>query len=264
MSAAGAASTPSLIELSGIGKTYANGTVALTGVDAAVREGGFVSLVGPSGCGKSTLLRIIAGLIAEDRGRLDWPASGARPADIGFVFQDATLMPWASVADNVYLPLKLKGVGRAEAGPRIAEALSRVGLSDFAAAFPRELSGGMKMRVSIARALITRPKLLLMDEPFAALDEITRQKLNDDVRRLWRQSGITVIFVTHSVYEATYLSSRIVVMRARPGEVYADLTLPESGDRDVHYRSSDEFAASSALVSRTLQEAIYVGGGDHE
>ena len=199
MSGGRAASTPPLIELSGIGKTYANGTVALAGVDAAVREGGFVSLVGPSGCGKSTLLRIIAGLIAEDHGKLGWPAVGARPGDIGFVFQDATRMPWANVADNVYLPLKLKGVGRAEAGPRIAEALKRVGLADFAAAFPRELSGGMKMRVSIARALVTEPPVLLMDEPFAALDEFTREKLDDDLLALWQAQGFTTIFVKRSI-----------------------------------------------------------------
>ena len=258
-----------VVKMRSVTKVFSNGTLALSDMSMDIGAGEFVSLLGPSGCGKSTALRIIAGLGRPSSGTIDWPSSrinsrGLPDGDVGFVFQEPTLMPWQTVFGNVFLPLRLQGKSKAGSRERIMETLAMVGLEDFADAYPRELSGGMKMRVSIARALITRPKLLLMDEPFAALDEITRQKLNDDVRRLWRRSGITVIFVTHSVYEATYLSSRIVVMRARPGEVYADLTLPESGDRDVHYRSSDEFAASSALVSRTLQEAIYVGGGDHE
>ena len=246
---------PSLIELSGIGKTYANGTVALTGVDAAVREGGFVSLVGPSGCGKSTLLRIIAGLIAEDHGKLDWPASGARPHDIGFVFQDATLMPWASVADNVYLPLRLAGMSRAEADPRIAEALASVDLSEFAAAFPRELSGGMRMRVSIARALVTQPDILLLDEPFAALDEPTRFKLNEDLLRLWRTRGLTVLFVTHSVFESVFLAQRVIVMKRRPGRIAATISVKLPEERDAALRTSADFGAVCRTVSERLASA---------
>ena len=257
MSAAGAAS-PSLIELSGIGKTYANGTVALTGVDASIREGGFVSLVGPSGCGKSTLLRIVAGLIAEDRGKLDWQASGARPHDIGFVFQDATLMPWASVTDNVYLPLKLKAVSRAEAGPRIEAALSRVGLSDFASAFPRELSGGMKMRVSIARALVTEPPVLLMDEPFAALDEFTREKLDDDLLALWQAQRFTTIFVTHSIYESVFLSERVLVMGARPGRILAEIEIGEPYPRGRAFRESPRYVEICARVSAALREGAAI------
>lgn len=252
-----------------ITKVFSNGTLALSDMSLDIKAGEFVTLLGPSGCGKSTALRIIAGLGGPSSGTIDWPSSrinsrGLPEGDVGFVFQEPTLMPWQTVFGNVYLPMRLQGKSKSACHERIMETLTMVGLEDFAEAYPRELSGGMKMRVSIARALITRPKLLLMDEPFAALDEITRQKLNDDVRRLWQQTRLTVIFVTHSVYEATYLSNRVVVMRARPGEVYRDLKMPESEHRDVHYRSSDEFQASSALVSKTLQEAIYAGDAGHE
>jgi NitT/TauT family transport system ATP-binding protein len=245
-----------LIELAGIGKTYGSGTVALSDVDASVREGGFVSLVGPSGCGKSTLLRIIAGLIAPDHGQLSWPASGARPSDIGFVFQDATLMPWARVAENVYLPLKLKGVAENEAMPRVHDALARVGLTDFANAFPRELSGGMKMRVSIARALVTEPPVLLMDEPFAALDEFTRENLDDDLVTLWREQRFTTIFVTHSIYESVYLSERVLVMGARPGRILADIAIDAPYPRGRAFRESASYIETCARVSAALREGV--------
>jgi len=246
----------------GISKVFSNGTLALSNMSLDVRRGEFLSLLGPSGCGKSTALRIIAGLGAPSSGTIDWPSStinakGLPQGDIGFVFQDPTLMPWQTVFGNVYLPLRLAGVSKRDATERITETLSLVGLDDFAQSYPRELSGGMKMRVSIARALVTKPKLLLMDEPFAALDEITRQKLNDDVLRLWRQSGITVIFVTHSVFESAYLSNRIVVMRARPGPVFADLPIDTAAVRDEEYRTSEEYRATCAVVSRTLHDAIH-------
>jgi NitT/TauT family transport system ATP-binding protein len=246
----------------GVSKVFSNGTVALKDMTLSVGKGEFLSLLGPSGCGKSTALRIIAGLGAPSSGSIEWPSStinarGLPEGDIGFVFQDPTLMPWKPVFGNVYLPLRLRGVSKADARDRIMETLSLVGLQDFAGAYPRELSGGMKMRVSIARALVTKPKLLLMDEPFAALDEITRQKLNDDVLHLWRQSGITVIFVTHSVFESAYLSNRIVVMRARPGQVFTDLPLHTSQSRDAFYRSSEEYRATCAMVSHALQDAIH-------
>ncbi|HAC60128.1 MAG: ABC transporter ATP-binding protein [Parvibaculum sp.] len=248
--------TPPLIELAGIGKTYGSGTVALGGVDASVREGGFVSLVGPSGCGKSTLLRIVAGLIAPDRGQISWPASGTRPSDIGFVFQDATLMPWARVAENVYLPLKLKGIPKDEAMPRVRDALARVGLADFASAFPRELSGGMKMRVSIARALVTEPPVLLMDEPFAALDEFTREKLDDDLVDLWTSQKFTTIFVTHSIYESIYLSERVLVMGARPGRILADIAIEAPYPRGRAFRESTPYVETCARVSAALREGV--------
>ncbi|MDZ4380447.1 MAG: ABC transporter ATP-binding protein [Parvibaculum sp.] len=247
-----------LIELAGIGKTYANGTVALAGADAAIREGGLVSLVGPSGCGKSTLLRIVAGLIAPDRGAISWPASGARPSDIGFVFQDATLMPWARVTENVYLPLKLKGIAQDKAMPRVRDALARVGLAEFSDAFPRELSGGMKMRVSIARALVTEPPLLLMDEPFAALDEFTREKLDDDLLGLWLAHRFTTVFVTHSIYESVYLSERVLVMGARPGRILADIAIDAPFPRGRTFRESQAYVETCAKVSAALREGAAI------
>jgi NitT/TauT family transport system ATP-binding protein len=260
------AASPSrtVVSMRGVSKVFSNGTLALKDMSLEVRRGEFLSLLGPSGCGKSTALRIIAGLGAPSSGTIDWPSSkidsrGLPEGDVGFVFQEPTLMPWQTVFGNVYLPLRLKGMSRSAARPRVMEMLAEVGLADFEKAYPRELSGGMKMRVSIARALVTKPKLLLMDEPFAALDEITRQKLNDDVLRLWRQTGITVIFVTHSVFESAFLSNRIVVMRARPGQVFTDLPLDTSAVRDENYRTSEEYRATTFEVSRALQNAIHVG-----
>jgi NitT/TauT family transport system ATP-binding protein len=262
----GASSARKIVVMRNVSKIFSNGTLALKDMSLNVERGEFLSLLGPSGCGKSTALRIIAGLGAASSGSIDWPTSqlnskGLPQGDIGFVFQEPTLMPWSTVFDNVYLPLKLQRIGKSDARPRVMETLAEVGLADFADAYPRELSGGMKMRVSIARALATKPKLLLMDEPFAALDEITRQKLNDDVLRLWRQTGITVIFVTHSVFESAFLSNRIVVMRARPGQVYADLPIETSSVRDANYRTSEEYRATTDKVSRALQEAIMLGVG---
>jgi NitT/TauT family transport system ATP-binding protein len=252
--------------MSGVSKVFSNGTLALSDMSLEVERGQFLSLLGPSGCGKSTALRIIAGLGAATSGSVQWPSStlnsrGLPQGDIGFVFQDPTLMPWATVFDNVYLQLRLARRNRSDSRPQIEATLRLVGLADFAKAYPRELSGGMRMRVSIARALVTKPRLLLMDEPFAALDEITRQKLNDDVLMLWRQSGITVIFVTHSVFESAYLSNRIVVMRARPGQVFADLPISTSTERSEEYRTSEEYRATCAVVSKTLHDAIHSAEG---
>ncbi|SEI10745.1 NitT/TauT family transport system ATP-binding protein [Rhizobium tibeticum] len=250
-----------LVSMQSVSKVFSSGTVALSGMSLTVESGEFISLLGPSGCGKSTALRIIAGLGDISSGTIDWPSSrinsrGLPEGDIGFVFQEPTLMPWKNVFGNVHLPLKLRGMSKAAAREEIMRALTTVGLQDFAEAYPRELSGGMKMRVSIARALVTKPKLLLMDEPFAALDEITRQKLNDDVLRLWKATGITVIFVTHSVFESAYLSNRIVVMKARPGRVHADLPLVTSLERDAYYRASEEYRQACETVSRSLIGAI--------
>jgi NitT/TauT family transport system ATP-binding protein len=216
-----------LLTLSHIAKRFPShhkegGTEALRALSFDVAPGEFVSLLGPSGCGKSTALRLIAGLLPPDAGAITWPA-GKPP--IGFVFQDATLMPWADARANVRLPLDLARVPRGEADARAEAALTRVGLAGFARAFPRELSGGMKMRVSIARALVGAPRLLLLDEPFAALDEPTRAALNDDLRTLWKEDNLTVLFVTHSVGESAYLSSRVLVMTPRPGTIAADIAL---------------------------------------
>ena len=242
-----------LLRLTGIAKTFDSGTEALGPVDLAVRDGEFVSLVGPSGCGKSTALRVIAGLLSPTRGTVMWP--GGRP-QIGFVFQDATLMPWADAAANARLPLDLEGVSRGDAETRALRALARVGLTGFEKAYPRELSGGMRMRVSIARAIAAEPKLLLMDEPFAALDELTRQALNDDLLKLAREDGLTVIFVTHSVYESAYLSDRVVVMTPRPGRIAADIALSPPARRDAGYRLTPEFAESAGKVSAALRDAM--------
>lgn len=239
-------------------KRFASGTAALAGLDLSVSEREFVSLVGPSGCGKSTALRLIAGLTSPSAGTIRWDgqAEPPRAGDIGFVFQEATLMPWARVLANVTLPLKLAHMARSEAEDRARDALALVGLAGVERAFPRELSGGMRMRVSIARALVMRPRLLLMDEPFAALDEITRLKLNDDLLALWAERGLTIIFVTHSVYESVYLSSRVAVMAARPGRIVEDRALPAPYPRDAGFRHSAEYGAACAEISAALGRAM--------
>ena len=241
-----------LVSLSRVSKTFDNGTEAFGPLDLAVGSHEFVSLLGPSGCGKSTALRVIAGLLHPSAGNVAFPAG--RP-ETGFVFQEPTLMPWRSALANAQLPLELKGMARSEAEARAREALARVGLDGFETAFPRELSGGMKMRVSIARALAAKPKLLLMDEPFAALDEPTRQSLNDDLLKLWRENGLTVIFVTHSVYESTYLSTRVVVMTPRPGRIAADIALAFPPNRTEAFRLSPEFSQAAAKVAASLRGA---------
>lgn len=246
--------TAPLVALHGAGKNFSNGTVALDGLNLEVRDGEFLTLLGPSGCGKSTALRLIAGLLEPSSGSIVW-RDGARP-EIGFVFQEPTLMPWARVFDNIFLPLRLRGVARAQAREKIEEALSLVGLQDFANAFPRELSGGMKMRVSLARALVLRPPLLLLDEPFAALDEITRLKLNDDVLRLKQELGAAVVFVTHSVYESVYLSTRICVFTPRPGRVIETIAIDAPPLRAGAFRHSSLYAEHCLRVSGALEMAM--------
>jgi len=244
-----------LVSLKGVGKTFSNGVTALSGLDLDVREGETLTLLGPSGCGKSTALRLIAGLTAPSAGSIVWETPAARES-VGFVFQDATLPPWADAFDNVYLPLRLAGETRRAAAPRVEQALARVGLLEFRDALPRELSGGMKMRLSIARALVTNPLLLLMDEPFAALDEVTRFKLNDDLLALKRDLGTTIVFVTHSVYESVYLSTRIVALAARGGGIAAEIDIDPAMARGPDFRLSDAFAALARRASKALQAAI--------
>ncbi len=250
---------PSLLALRDVGKSFPNGTLALSDLNFDVRSGEFLCLLGPSGCGKSTALRIIAGLIPPSQGTVEWraqPMASEQTSRIGFVFQDPTLMPWASVFDNAALPLVLKGVAAQTIARRVTGALERVGLTKFAHVFPRELSGGMRMRVSIARALVTEPQLLLMDEPFAALDEITRFKLNNDLLQAWQATGTTVVFVTHSVFESVYLSSRILVMSARPGQIFAELAIETPHPRDQNFRTSAEYAAYCRRASTALAQAM--------
>ena len=250
-----------LIHLKSVSKAYQSGTLALAEVDLAIGSGEFVSLLGPSGCGKSTLLRLIAGLGAVSDGTIDWPqsrydASGEPERDLGFVFQEPTLMPWATVFNNIYLPLKLQGISRRAAMPRVNEVMEMVGLAKFSHAYPRELSGGMKMRVSIARALVVKPRVLLMDEPFAALDEITRFRLNNDLLDLWRAQKWTVVFVTHSVFESVYLSNRIVVMSARPGRIIADLAIDAPYPRGEAFRMTTAYNEFCRQTSRELGRAM--------
>jgi len=263
------------VRLRGAGKVYPDGLRALDPIDLTVRAGEFVTLFGPSGCGKSTLLRLVAGLSAPTEGSVDVassrpePESGSEasrhrnarfPASAGttgadgmaFVFQQPTLMPWTDVARNVRLPLDLAGI---DAGTRVHDALRLVGLSEFAHAYPRQLSGGMQMRASIARALVTAPQLLLMDEPFGALDEITRHRLDRDVRELWARRALTILFVTHSIYEAVFLSTRVLVMSPRPGRIVGELVIDPAQPRDEAFRLSTRFAAWCSELSAMLEAA---------
>ena len=244
-----------MLTLRALARRFPGGVEALRDVTLRVSPGDFVALLGPSGCGKSTLLRLIAGLDRPDGGTLEW-AAGHQPApgEAGFVFQDATLLPWASAEDNVYLPLRLRGMARARAMPVVRDALARVGLAGFEQAKPRALSGGMRMRVSIARALVTRPSLLLLDEPFAALDEFTRHKLQADLLALWRELGCTIVFVTHSIYEACFLARRIVLMTPRPGRIAAEIASPLIPSAAT--RLDPTYAALVAEVTRAMEHAL--------
>lgn len=238
--------------------------LAVSDMSLTINQGEFVSFLGPSGCGKSTALKMIAGLLPVTAGTITiTPPKGKSEQDLGFVFQEPTLMPWATVTDNVFLPLRLAGIARSQAMPRVREALAEVGLTRFADSYPRELSGGMKMRVSIARAMVTRPRILLMDEPFAALDEMTRSKLNNDVVRLAKDHGLTVVFVTHSVFEAVYLSTRVIVMAARPGRVADDLALETPWPRTEDWRVSPAFSTEARRVSDILKGTLNVTDIDH-
>ncbi|MES2533626.1 MAG: ABC transporter ATP-binding protein [Pseudomonadota bacterium] len=262
--AALAHATPA-VEILSAEKTYPNGTQALLPVDLTIAEGEFVTLLGPSGCGKSTLLKMVAGMLEPSDGRLLVWRKPVQQIDesgrkMAFVFQAPTLMPWASVQTNVRLPLDLAGVSRKEADARVAEALALVGLDKFASALPRALSGGMQMRVSIARGLVTQPDLLLMDEPFGALDEITRHKLDADLLDLWRKKKLTVIFVTHSIHEAVFLSSRVIMMAARPGRVVEQFTIDEPYPRQADFMVSPQFSR----YAKQLQDSLLRASSAHE
>jgi len=256
------AADPPIVALREVGKVFANATVALDGLNLDIRHREFVSLLGPSGCGKSTALRLMAGLSKPSSGTIEWsPAhqiGPGRSGAVGFVFQEPTLMPWATVLANVHLPLRLQRYDAQTVRSRAMSAIEQMGLAGFAQAYPRELSGGMKMRVSIARALVTDPSLLLLDEPFAALDEITRFRLNNDLLTLWQSLKRTVVFVTHSVFESVYLSNRIVVMTNRPGRVFTELAVNAAYPRDEGFRTSAEYAGYCREVSHALAAAMAV------
>ena len=243
------------LRLAGVRKSFSGGLLAVDGVSLDVAPGEFVALLGPSGCGKSTLLRIVAGLERADSGELLIGEGRGRPR-IAFVFQDAHLLPWRNARRNVELPLELEGASAAERRRAADEALALVGLSEFAESRPSELSGGMRMRISLARALVTRPALLLLDEPFAALDEITRQQLDGELRSLWRRERPTVLFVTHSITEAAFLADRAVVFTRRPARIVLDRRLPLPEVREPQLRGTPGFARETAA----LLDALVAGG----
>jgi len=251
---------PPVVALQSVTKCFASGLEALGGVNLAIARGEFLSLLGPSGCGKSTLLRIVAGLTEPTGGScrlaLSKSESAISTGNIGFVFQDPTLMPWSTVAANVELPFRIAGRVRSAERDRVAAALRAVGLAGFERSYPHQLSGGMRMRVSIARALVTGPALLLLDEPFAALDEITRHALNDDLLRLWDAYRPTILFVTHSVFESVYLSTRISVMAQRPGRIVADLSVDLPQPREWAVRTAPAYALMCETVSGALAAAM--------
>jgi NitT/TauT family transport system ATP-binding protein len=237
------------ISLQGVSKTYATGLQALAPTDFEMRSGEFISIVGPSGCGKSTLLRIVAGLVA--------PSTGAcrRPDGVptAFVFQEAALLPWRTVERNAQLLMELEGVAPQDYQPRAAEALKLVGLAGFEKSYPHQLSGGMRMRLSLARALALRPGLLLLDEPLAAVDELTRDVLQEELSLMWRQAGFTAALVTHNVHEAVYLSDRVVVMSPRPGRILDVIDVPFAFPRAPELRASPEFARLTGQVTAALR-----------
>jgi len=248
--------TEPIVELKQASKLFNTGTTALADISLTIDSGEFVTLVGPSGCGKSTVLRLIAGLESPTDGTLSAPALSTHQHSTAFVFQEATLMPWASVFDNVWLPLRLQGLSNQAARSQIHTALKNVGLEDFAQAYPAQLSGGMKMRASIARALITEPQILLMDEPFGALDDFTRQKLNDDLLRWQQERGVATLFVTHNIAEAVFLSQRVLVMQARPGKIIHEMLIDQPYPRTPEFRASIDFLQYCRELSNTLERAM--------
>ncbi|MGN8646108.1 ABC transporter ATP-binding protein [Gracilibacillus sp. HCP3S3_G5_1] len=247
-----------VVRMKGVSKVFPNGNVAVDNVNMDIVDGEFISFVGPSGCGKSTIFKMISGLIENTTGEIEIlgsqvQSSQQKRTDVGFVFQDATLLPWRSVLENVMLPLEFQKMSKAEKREEAARALELVGLKDYAKSLPRQLSGGMKMRVSIARALVAKPKLLLMDEPFGALDEITRQSLQSELLRIWESQKMTVLFITHNVFEAVYLSTRVAVMTPSPGKIASTVDVPLPFPRDDEIRTTHQFSDIVANVSRDLK-----------
>ncbi len=241
-----------VLALEGVRHVYPNGLHALDGLDLALAEGSFTALLGPSGCGKTTTLHIAAGLLAPTAGRVRRREDPPPPGSVGFVFQEPVLLPWLDVWHNVALPLRLLRRPRAEIDGRVAALLRTVGLAALPRLHPDELSGGMRMRVAVARALVTDPRLVLMDEPFAALDELARFRLDDELQRLWLARRFTVLFVTHSVYESVYLAQRVLVMGPRPGRIVAEIPVHEPHPRDAAFRTSARFAELCRTVLAAL------------
>ena len=251
---------PPTAEIIKASKRFDTGVLALSEVSLSIGSGEFVTLLGPSGCGKSTILRMLAGLEIPSAGIVHVPTEyGAQQYATAFVFQEPTLMPWASVFHNVWLPLRLQGFSRSHSRARVEAALKSVGLEDFAQAFPRQLSGGMKMRVSIARALITEPKILLMDEPFAALDDLSRHRLNNDLLHWQQERSIATLFVTHNIAEAVFLSSRVLVMGARPGRIVQERAIDDPYPRASTFRDSERFSNHCRALASALAQPTTLG-----
>lgn len=249
-----------MITLNHVTKRFDSGLLALGGVSMHVARGEFVTLLGPSGCGKSTVLKLVAGLATPTEGTVTSPAQQDQTGrSTAYVFQEPTLLPWATVFENVWLPLRLQGQSRLDAQSVMTRVLEQVGLGEFHQSYPSQLSGGMKMRVSIARALVSHPEALLMDEPFAALDDITRQRLNVDLLTWWHGQSMAVMFVTHNVAEAVFLSQRVIVMGARPGKVVAEVNVDQPYPRDARFRQTHAFTQSCQTLSSALDEASSVG-----
>lgn len=245
-----AATAGAVLSFRNVSKTFPDGTAALSPVSFDIQPGEFVTVVGPSGCGKSTLLKVASGLIPATSGEIDVDAE-----DLGYVFQDATLLPWRTVQKNVELFLELHKVDKAKRSTIAAEAIELVGLKGFERHHPKRLSGGMKMRVSLARSLTMKPKVFLFDEPFGALDEITRERLNDEISQLFVREQFGALFITHSVYEAVFLSTRVLVMSSRPGRITAEFKVPFAYPRSPDLRFDPEFAKLTGEVSHALRDA---------
>ena len=246
-----------LAELRDVGKVFSNGEIVISDLNLVINKSDFITLLGKSGCGKTTILKILCGLLKPTKGKVIWPTSTftnseRNPANLSVVFQDSNLLPWLNVFDNIYLPLKLNKIEKYEGYERVIDCLRLVGLNDYKNYYPNQLSGGMKMRVAIARSLITKPKVILMDEPFAALDEITRFRLNNDLLEIYKKYDLTIIFITHSIYESVYLSNKIALISDKPASLLEKIYLSSNKNRTDNYRLSTEYLENCRMISEKL------------
>ena len=250
---------PILAELQKVTKIFSNGKIVIKNLSFSIHKSDFITLLGKSGCGKTTILKILCGLLKTTKGSVSWPTSTftnseKNPANLSVVFQDPNLLPWLNVFDNIFLPLKLNKTQRYEGYERVINCVKLVGLDDFKHYYPNQLSGGMKMRVAIARALVTKPKVILMDEPFAALDEITRFRLNNDLLKIYKEYNLTIIFITHSIYESVYLSNKIALISDRPASLLEIIELSSNKNRLDDYRLSTEYLENCKKISEKLKK----------
>ena len=246
-----------LAELRDVVKVFSNGEVVISDLNLVINKSDFITLLGKSGCGKTTILKILCGLLKPTKGKVIWPTSTftnseRNPANLSVVFQDSNLLPWLSVFDNIYLPLKLNKIEKYDGYERVIDCLRVVGFNDYKNYYPNQLSGGMKMRVAIARSLVTKPKVILMDEPFAALDEITRFRLNNDLLKIYKKYDLTIIFITHSIYESVYLSNKIALISDKPASLLETIYLSSNKNRTDNYRLSTEYLENCRMISEKL------------